>query len=588
MLGFNLIDQALIAGNPLEGKVVVEVTKSIPPTKISLRFLGKEKTCSYHRSGKHGSYYRGSRDLVSASLVLREVGSTSIEPGTYAFPFRIHLPSSLPSSMNGSHAHNRGWWKIQYKLCVLTNKSSSRFAERLVSIASNPLPDERVPCMVQPAFHRVESFGRVLGTLAVGAKVTDAHVGRNTCLQFSLATRNDSSVDIERVNLELLEKVTWYASKRESCSSRCLIQRHDVDLPGILRGMQSRHELRQLRRTGPNREQLIGILQDLTSGRNLTTLAVPMACRDSYHGPLVRIDHFLEITLMTKSMVSNPKVRIPLKIGFPPVVNSQSPQSQPRQTRRMSPPQERPPPVASVTSAPRPPPAIVPPARSSAPPLYQQRSVPVLVDTTDLPVAEAVLIPTDHAIQAPIASAPLEAIVLGGTATHSNEIQVRVDTNGAEQGTIGYDDEDIDIPVAPAFAFAPETPSVSSLLEEMTYSVYDYDIVTSKLRDPHWANLLGSISIEQYGSILAHVNMDIDQPRVAVRLAEHMGPRFDCSFCIAAARNASDSSRTVTVESLLPFCSDLMDNYTSIRAVLNEWEQTVADAYYARLVGERG
>ena len=581
------LERALVTGNPLEGKVIADVTRSIPPTKISLRFYGKEKTCTYHAYGKGGKYDRSSRDLVSAFLVLREMGGGTIEPGTYAFPFRIHLPDSLPSSMKGSDERNRGWWKIQYKLCVLTNNSTTRFAERLVSIASKPLPNEQVPFMVQPAFHRVESFGFGKGSLAVGAKVTDAHVGRDTDLNLSLATRNEASVDIERVQVKLEETVTWYASSRRESTSRILVQHLDVDLPGILRGRQSQAELQQQQRMNAYPDQLTGIFQDLTSGRNCLSIHVPMACRDSYHGSLVRIEHFLKITLKTKSMVSNPKVRIPLKIGYPPTTISPSSQSPSHPAQRRQSPQERPPPIAVVTSEPRPPPTRDPPVPSSEPPIYHQQSVPVLIDTTDLPVAQAVLISTNDAYQAPLASAPLEVIVLGGTVTHSGEIDVQVDNDGSEHQPFAHEYDDVDIPVAPAFAFA-ETPSVSSLLEEMTYSVYDYDIISSKLQDPGWANLLGSISTEQYGSILAHVNMDIDQPRVAVMLAEHMGPRFVCSFCISAANNASDSSRTVMVERLLPLCADVMENYSSVREVLNEWEQTVADAYYARLVQERG
>jgi hypothetical protein len=182
--------------------------------------------------------------------------------------------------------------------------------------------------------------------------------------------------------------------------------------------------------------------------------------------------------------------------------------------------------------------------------------MPALFDTDkDIPFASAVTIPTDNeAVYASMASAPLEALVLGGTANFSQ----------------------VESSFAPSAPLAPSTrPSLAALLQEMIFSINDFEIVSTKLQDASWASLLANLSPGDFGSVLAHVNMDIDQPRVAELLARRMGSKFRCEHCKAAAQNAAEWNKTTTVQRLLPFCVDFTANNGIILEVISEWDRMV-------------
>lgn len=109
----------------------------------------------------------------------------------------------------------------------------------------------------------------------------------------------------------------------------------------------------------------------------------------------------------------------------------------------------------------------------------------------------------------------------------------------------------------------------------MIFSINDFEIISTKLQDATWASLLANLSPGDFESVLAHVNMDIDQPRVAELLARQMGSRFSCEHCKVAAQNSAEWNKTTTIQRLLPFCVDITANNVVILGVLSEWERTV-------------
>jgi hypothetical protein len=114
-----------------------------------------------------------------------------------------------------------------------TGSPVDKLGERYVAIASAPLPNERVPALILPKSHRVKSFGLNKGTLSFGAKILDAHVGRGVNLEFFLASRNDATVSIHRVQVYLIEEVRFSARGQSSLDRRSIMGLPDVDLPGI-------------------------------------------------------------------------------------------------------------------------------------------------------------------------------------------------------------------------------------------------------------------------------------------------------------------------------------------------------------------
>jgi len=114
-------------------------------------------------------------------------------------------------------------------------------------------------------------------------------------------------------------------------------------------------------------------------------------------------------------------------------------------------------------------------------------------------------------------------------------------------------------------------------LDEMSVSVNDFDILSSKLQSADWRPVLSGLTPQEFGSIIAHVNMDFDQPRVAAMLAPHVngGNCFTCVYCLSALQNAAQWNRTAMVQKLLPLCVDARTGFTMLQEELSPWEQTV-------------
>ena len=145
-----------------------------------------------------------------------------------------------------------------------------------------------------------------------------------------------------------------------------------------------------------------------------------------------------------------------------------------------------------------------------------------------------------------------------------------------------------DCPVAtfqpPAYA-----PSLVNLYEEMLTSVNDFDILQRKLLDDGWKSLFQRISPDEFGAIVGHVNMDFDQPRVALLLVPVLngGENFTCSFCAAAVRGAAAWNRAAMVEHLVSFVVDLAINKHLILAELSHWDQIITEECITRSLSQR-
>lgn len=118
------------------------------------------------------------------------------------------------------------------------------------------------------------------------------------------------------------------------------------------------------------------------------------------------------------------------------------------------------------------------------------------------------------------------------------------------------------------------------------FPLFFLEIISNKLRDQNWASLLSLISPDEYGSIIAHVNLDMDQPRVAEVLANNMS-RFTCEHVRAAAKNAADWGRATMVQRVLPYCVDVVDNHGMLQEGLTLWEQTITNGDFERAICER-
>jgi len=450
-------------------------------------------------------------------------------------------------------------------------------------VTAAPLPDELVPCLQHPVSQKVKSLHTIdKGMLTIAASVKDTHVGRGNAIELSLSCRNESLVDIQRVEIKVTEVVV---SEGKYFKEHAFIEKNATINGFPCKATNEQNVKEAERRSATERQrQHAEMYGEIMNDTYIFSFACPSSVRDSYKGKLFQVNHHVKIKLTTNAMTDNPSIMIPLRIGNPPPSHGHltaDPSSLPTQTSARSTV-----PLSSLVPIPIPPPNEVAGPEVTHPELADQMivfsvslpelhanppSVPTamamsstsaLLDDT-LPAATAV--PID-AMDAPTTVVQANAILVGGEVT-------TIEEDSLDSGRSFYDNL---VPLPPPPSTAPSLPN---LCEEMLVSVEDYEIIQNKFHDMKWRTLLEGISADEFGTIIGHVNVDSDQPRVATLLASAINDGniniFTCQYCVAALKNASQWIRPKMVEVLVPFCIDLAENQNLIQANLSEWEQLI-------------
>ena len=539
------------AGHPLTGKVVLRIRRPLRDGgDCVLHIDGKEKVNLTNNA--RGSL-RAERNFFRVHLPLKRFRGM-VMPGTYSFPFTIDLPASLPSSTKYPTDRSEKGFSIQYQM--LGGLLGKLQYETQVSISSAPLPDEPVQCMIEPTSFTIKAAKLFTkGTVSMGASVTDSQVGRGQALDLHLACRNQSTTEIRRVEIKLIEHLSWTNKHKlqeddEDAPEATieLLSLSDVDLSGLDKYRRKRSDVRNEALDPLSQATTLQeIYDELLSGHSNVSLQVPFKARDSYSGQIIRISHYLQIKLQTGRMQSNPALKIPIRIGTPP-------------TLRLAPGQR----PTDISLQPQPVTAV-----SLGPEI--QNAAPQPAQHDEIPIVAAVSIPND-AIEASMTTAGADVIVLGGDAV----VELSGSGSLADLIPVPPPSEDM-LPV-----------SMERLFRDMSRSIDDYGILTNKLSDPAWRQLIASLSTDDYGRIISRLSNPFDQPRVATLLAPHLAV-FSCAHAAAAVRNSSEWNRSAVAQWLLPHCVDIATDHELIRNELNEWDRTVtANDFQAAINSAKG
>ena len=466
--------------------------------------------------------------------------------------------------------------------------------ERTINISSAFLSADCVPCIAQPTTIPLKSFGILQkGSITIGASVANSQVGRGQILLVAVASRNDAAVDIDRVQVKLVELITYQAQGQKAVHKKELLVLKNVDVPALNKTRKSLSEIR-------NRQQFRNSLEatyqemyrDLLSADNQVALEIPASAQNTYNGRLVQIVHYLKVTFYTKALVENPSTKIPIHIG------NRDPSAR-----------------TSLVAGP-----IATPVSTSddhvaiAEPDYDTRMIsePERDEQSQVPMATAILLdvptadnisPINNSYIPPVTmthpppSAPpgdVEGIV--DTPSHFMPAMVDSDDDDQQDEAIeivarqmyvdrALESNGSDFPVrnrhvstAPILQEATAAPTFSQLLYELNESSNSYAVISSKLQHPVWVAFFAAFSSHQFGAVLSHVRME-DQVRVAGLVAtiisRHQETVFTCAHCVAAILNTSEYFRSNMVEILLKLCVDLDTNFRMIQTHLNEWEQVI-------------
>ena len=342
MFSFRYDRTAVVAGASVTGFVLLSIGKKmhVQQPVVDLRLYGVESTSINNRLKRRTSESHKEEQTIARAHTALEVhrngdNNRVIKRGTYKLPFEFVLPVSLPSSTQFPNFNGKSFsGRIQYIL--VADIGGKLCTQRSFVVVSAPLIPNTVPCISQPTTTELKQ-AKILrkGSLTVTTCIENTRVGKGEQLKISVACRNSSTVDIERVQVKLVELIEYKAQGENTTLKVPLRSIDDINLPGLDRTRMSRELVQSgnsnsiLRRslqsfqsssrdididTGSIHRQL---LQDLLSGQNQFTVHVPISARDTYSGCLIKISHYIKIKFITGSFVDNPFFKLPIVLGTP-------------------------------------------------------------------------------------------------------------------------------------------------------------------------------------------------------------------------------------------------------------------------------
>lgn len=603
-IDFQAVQSRFPAGKPLDVQILLEL-------------IGKErsKICQAGQTIAR----KAERVLLYNQTLLHHVtpadqnvwNSNAGSGGCVDFGFSLVIPAFMPGSFR-CDAPGRSYAEIVYKLVAvmeLTDPSLRKITsrtitskEQIIPIRAAPIPPIVVPWMMQPTNHPIKNFGLgSKGFIIFGVLVTDTHVGPGETLKISFACRNHSTVDVEKLYIKLVETVSWVldtttTSKKQMKSvERVLHQQEEI----MRVPQQPSRDLWYQTSFGGGvttaQDNCIALYDDLVAQKQVLRVTVPAddSTNDDYAGPLVKCTHHLEIRIKTENHVDDPRVLVPLQFkqfqtcsgasqGQHTVLRKQSMMVAPQRDRRCCDDDDDDSDktcldTSSSTAASQEITAIPEQHQGHADiyvPSYYGAEEHTTTSGNNLS-AEQENITSTYMTQEEI---PLSQIRAGGWVRDVPTSAPDRESNLSQTSSCSYAaNPELSTTEEEPPAVVLLLPSFENLLQEMLFSVDDFDIVCSKLEDPEWRPIFFRMSPDEFGSMLAHVNMDHDQPKVAAIVAGQISMESDflLQHVIHALRNAADWTRASIVQRLLPFCSDLLESKELLKQELTPWELTV-------------
>ncbi|EEC42539.1 predicted protein [Phaeodactylum tricornutum CCAP 1055/1] len=305
----------------LKGTVLMEVHETLqkPPGSIEVKLVGKEMA-NDRKKGFHlplGSNRR-EKEIFGESRVLQII-SDKFEGGSFSYPFSIYLPASIPPSM--VWGDKKMGCKIKYILHASID--GFRSVERELRVVGPPLSSQKHPFFLQPTVFPLKSKLKVSqGYVILAVKLEDSHLGKGGNANVSLSCRNKSSLSIEKAQLRLTERIEYATRQGTRKKKKVLGKMPDVSLSGLVKHTTGRASPMQHEPEGVDGLDYVEMQGDLSFRHNTVRLPVPFKARCSYKGDLINISHQIEVTLLMKGKTQVPKVRIPVKIFDPPVLET--------------------------------------------------------------------------------------------------------------------------------------------------------------------------------------------------------------------------------------------------------------------------
>ena len=243
--------RAARGGEPVSGIVFLQVERPLVPERLRLAFVGTERTEVQYKEMRHwdptaddnryeyltareeNRFHYTEADLkLPASYEMKK----PLEPGKYVFPFLVPpLAQDLPGTLDSKHA------SIEYKLkaTLETLGSASLDAEHILRVTASPYcaPSEAplFPSEYEDVFACCGvCFNRGFLALAASSSEYTCENIAGISLNLSVAVLNRTSISPRRIDVEIRERVTRYATdqgryrKRHSEETQRIIGRASI------------------------------------------------------------------------------------------------------------------------------------------------------------------------------------------------------------------------------------------------------------------------------------------------------------------------------------------------------------------------
>jgi len=324
-VGIRTDQETYDAGSVVTGTIYVSITTSKPvqATSLNLSFVGEERVVIHHTTSeshtdhqgrttnRHRDHYERANcifykfDYPIASFQGKQGGI--IAPGQYEYPFQVTLPQDLPGCTSCVRGQSR--CDILYKMTAHFVQPDAGFfskpphftksfgvlahtdAQQTNDVAGIKLPPEVTPVKTCCCFGK--------GTMTLQCEIDKSILSPHDHLEIQFAGKNESTVKVLNVKVELDEIVEWHAHGHSEKLTRAAAER-------VLAGGHEMPEFQELRRV-PRRHHYFGIPDSSDATASLTNntpsrktfLVVPGDIRDTYRGNLMEVRHIVTITLVT-------------------------------------------------------------------------------------------------------------------------------------------------------------------------------------------------------------------------------------------------------------------------------------------------
>lgn len=475
----------------------------------------RKHTKATTRTEHHDAYAK--RPLFYIDVPLASFSSGAVEPGRYEYPFSTVLPPGLPSVMCASQGG--GDCRIHYSLTARLHRPGM-FKWDVTTKVPFTVQAQALPPFKQPLFAQPETALVNLccclsrGSMTLGAVVDETFLGRGQTLGVGIAVKNESAAKVHGLFVKIYEAVHWKAGGHSHHLERVLAQA-DFAVEAMDGLAQVSKEARKGgRQDAESRCRTYEELHaTLTGGRQRVSLLVSPAALDTYVGSVLSVSHRIQLELVTPFCVTNPVLRVPVRI------------------------QEL---LGTVS---------------------QNATAAVPIDAAEKAAIRNLPSDWNNAIVSGPLVLPMGQAVVGGVLSETNE-----QFEEQDNAVAGEQVQDTANIADPSPDSVKEVGTLDALMKKMDTTMDDLNLIQGLLgRDDSvngdakaWRSLFSALGPKEFSQIVGKVQLEFDQPRVAERLAGNL-TTVTGAHILSTIRSVAPNQRAPVVNVLVPLCVEKLD-----------------------------